>query len=140
MPQHFQSVHIGHFDVQRDHVRIELRDPLQSNGAVGWGPHYLDHCILLQGSRDQPADDHEAVHSHHAYPIPRLEQPPVHYGHGYSLATGRIPTNSSFSLNMSFVKGFMTYSFAPASRADTTWSTSVSVVTMITFTDANSGL
>ena len=60
------------------HVRIKLRDPLQSDGAVRGSPHYLNHWILLQRLRDQPADDHRVVHHHHTNPFPWLKRTPVH--------------------------------------------------------------
>jgi hypothetical protein len=57
-PQHFQTVHVGHLDIQRDDVRIKLWDPLQSYRAVRGSPHHLEHGILLERLRDQPTDDH----------------------------------------------------------------------------------
>ena len=60
--ERLQSVHGGHLDVQRDHVRIDLGDLRQRDGPIRSRAHHLDSRLLAQRVRHEPADDHRVVH------------------------------------------------------------------------------
>ena len=72
-PQRFEAIHLRHLDVQREHVGIQLRNPLQGDRAVRRAPTTSSGGILLEGVRDQAPDDHRVVHHQHANSLSRLE-------------------------------------------------------------------
>ena len=130
-----QTIHLGHFDVQRDHIGVQLRDALECDGSVRRRPDHFQGGVFRQRVRHQAADDYRIVHHQHANARARRDRFP-----GECLCSSRPywinPIIRSLSARISLVNGFITYSSAPAASAFTIWSTSVSVVTIMTFTDA----
>ena len=66
LPQHFDAVHARHVDIERDHVRVQLVDFLQPDGAIHGGADDFDGRIALQHLRDQLAHQRRIVDHQHA--------------------------------------------------------------------------
>ena len=66
-----QTVHLRHFDVESDHVRIRLRNALKRDRTVCSDAHNLDVRIFLEHVADQPPDDHGVVHHQDANALTR---------------------------------------------------------------------
>jgi hypothetical protein len=60
--QELQPVHIGHFDVQREDVGIQLLDGRAGLQRIGGGADDFDFGVRLQGGRDQAAHGQAVVH------------------------------------------------------------------------------
>ncbi len=137
--QHLQPVHVRHLDVQGDYVGVPLRDSLQPKRAVRGRPNHFQRRVLLQGMGDEAPNDDRVVYDHDTNSFAYPERSLIH-GTSYTATSGIMPKRSNVAWRTSLVKGFITYSFAPASRAIAMWPNSASVVTIAIFTESSSGL
>jgi hypothetical protein len=60
--QRLQPVHHWHFDVECDQIRLELRNPRQTDSAVAGRSNHFERAVSRQGVREQFANYYRIIH------------------------------------------------------------------------------